>query len=384
MLCIDNVDIKNKKILIRVDFNVPIIDGNIIDVSRIEASVPTINYALNQNAAIILISHLGDPVDNLNTSVLQPIQDLSLKIVVPILEKFLNKPVKFISDWFDKNQIDINLGQVVLCENIRLITAEKQNNPEFAKKLAEFADVVIMDAFATAHRLHASTYGILNYARVAAAGFLLYKEVNVLHQALLNPVRPLVAVVGGAKLSTKLKVLKSLSEIADYLIVGGAIANTCLLAKGYNIGASLCDNNLLDLAQSLDRIVLPEDAVALNANGVIEQKDIQLIDELDCILDIGEKTIKKYQTIINQANTVLWNGPMGKIEDPRFANGTQWIANAILENKGLSIVGGGDTLGIIKQFKLDGFSCVSTGGGAFLEFIENHTLPMIELLNKFG
>lgn len=384
MLCIDNVDIKNKKILIRVDFNVPIIDGNIIDVSRIEASIPTINYALNQNAAIILMSHLGDPVDNLNTSVLQPVQDLSLKIVMPILEKILNKPVKFISDWFDKNQIDVNSGQVVLCENIRLIGAEKQNNPEFAKKLAGFADIIVMDAFATAHRLHASTYGILNYAKSAVAGFLLYKEVNILRQALLNPVRPLVAIVGGAKISTKLKVLKSLSKIVDYLIVGGAIANTCLLAKGYNIGASLCDNNWLDVVQLWDRIILPEDAVVLNADGLVEQKDLKLIGKSDCILDVGEKTIKKYQTIINQANTVLWNGPMGKIEDSRFANGTKSLAIAISKNKGLSIVGGGDTLGIVKQFKLDGFSYVSTGGGAFLEFIENHTLPMIGLLNKFG
>lgn len=382
MLRIDNIDIKNKKILIRVDFNVPIIDGEIIDISRIEKSIPTIKYALEQNAAIILISHLGDPDASQQKS------KLSLKIVVPVLEKLLNKSIKFLADW--KESIEVSCGQIVLCENIRFIPEEKQNNLEFAKKLAECADVIVMDAFATAHRKHASTYGILNYAKKSAAGFLLYQEINTLQQVLLKPARPLVAVVGGAKMSTKFKFLKSLLKIADYLIVGGAIANNCLLAKGYNVGSSLIDHDCQNFLQDFNEIVLPEDAIVLKANGVIEQKDIELIDKLDCILDIGEKTISKYQTIISQAGTVLWNGPMGKTEDVRFSNGTLCLATAIVKNNGLSIVGGGDTVSIIKKFNLHGFSYVSTGGGAFLEFIENynlphdvpHDLPMIELLNK--
>ena len=379
MLRIDNINIRNKKILIRVDFNVPIVNGIITDINRIEASVATINYALEQNAAIILMSHLGDPVGGFAEN-----QNLSLNIIVPILEKLLNKPVKFLTDWFIQDQIDAETGQVVLCENIRFIAAEKQNDPEFAKKLAGFADVVVIDSFATAHRMHASNYGILTYANLAVAGLLLYKEVNILQQALFNPVRPLVAVVGGAKISTKLKVLKSLENMVDCLIVGGAIANTCLSAKGYNVGRSLRDLDFLELAQELKSVVLPEDVVVLSSNGLIQQKNIASIADFDCILDLGEKTIEKYQNIIKTANTILWSGPVGKFEDPRFANGTRCLAEAVCGSHAMSIVGGGDTLAVIKQFKLDGFSYLSTGGGAFLEFIENHTLPVIDLLNKFG
>ena len=384
MLCINNIDIRDKKILIRVDFNVPIKNGIVLDVSRIYANIETINYALEQNCAIILISHLGDPDLTVNSLFLNTVTtDLSLKIVVPILEKILNKPINFISDWFDKNQIDIDCGKIVLCENIRLTAAEKQNDATFAQKLANLAEVVIMDAFATAHRKHASTYGILSYATIAAAGFLLHREFNILQQALLNPIRPLVAIVGGAKISTKVKVLKALSKIVDYLIVGGAIANTCLLANGYKIGTSLSDNNFLELAKTLDRIILPVDAIVINGEGIIEQKDIDSILEQDCILDIGKITIQKYKSIIKQANTILWNGPIGKTDDHRFINGTKCLAEAIIENSGLSIVGGGDTLAVIKQLNLTGFSYISTGGGALLTFIETNKLPMIELLNKF-
>lgn len=380
MLRINDVDISNKKVLIRVDFNVPIVNGKIIDTTRIYASIETIKYALDQNAAIILMSHLGDP----NANIEEEDQYLSLQIIVPILENILHKPVKFIKDWFNENQINVNCGEIVLCENIRLTPKEQQNDIHFSKKLAGFADIIIMDAFASAHRKHASTYGILNYAKIAAAGLLLHLEVVTLQQVLLKPIRPLVAVVGGAKISTKLKVLQSLSKIVDYLIVGGAIANTCLLAKGYNVGVSLIDHKFLGVAKELGNIMLPEDAMVLNATGAIEQKDIQSIGNLDCILDLGKKTIAKYQSILHQANTILWNGPVGKTSDPRFVNGTKCIAETIGLNRGLSIAGGGDTLAIIKQHNLHGFSYMSTGGGSFLEFIENHTLPMIELLNKFG
>ncbi len=375
MLYINNINIKNKTVLIRVDFNVPIVNGKITDLSRIKASLNTIKYALEQNAGVILISHLGDP------TIFDP--QLSLKIVVPVLEQLLKTTVQFSNDLFDQKSIQPKLKQVILCENIRFTAAEKENNLEFAKYLASLAEVVIMDAFATAHRKHASTYGILHYAKLAAAGFLLQKEVNSLQQALVNPDRPLVAIVGGAKISTKLTILKSLLNVVDHLIVGGAIANTCLLANGYKIGKSICDLELLDVAKELGtKVILPIDAIVVNQHGILEQKNLELINDFDCILDLGEKTVEKYKKIIQTAKTCLWNGPLGKYEDPRFINGTKLIAEEICNSNSFSIVGGGDTLSVIEQLKLHKFSYISTGGGAFLEFIENRSLPMLDLLNN--
>ena len=374
MLCINNINIKNKTILIRVDYNVPVVNNKIIDISKIEASIATIKYALTKNAGIILISHLGEPD-----------QKLSLKIVKPALEQLLNMPVEFSNKLINKEPITVNNNQIILCENIRLIAAEQQNNTEFAKYLASLAEIVVMDAFASAHRKHASTYGILNYTKLAVAGLLLQREVANLRQALINPQRPLAAIVGGAKISTKLSILKSLLNIVDYLMVGGVIANTCLLAAGYSIGKSSCDLNFLTTAKELlPHILLPSDVLVLNKYNTVEQKDIELIADFDCILDLGLKTIRKYIEVINIANTILWNGPLGKYEDIRFINGTKLVAETISNSNNFSIVGGGDTLAVIKQLNLHKFSYISTGGGAFLKFIENYNLPMLDLLNRFN
>jgi phosphoglycerate kinase len=376
MLCINNINIKDKKILIRVDFNIPIVNNEIVDISKIEASIVTIKYALAQNAGVILISHLGDPVNQ--------DQKLSLQIVLPILERLLKIPVLFSNNLLNHLPVVVENNKVVLCENIRFIEAEKQNNPEFARYLAGLAEIVVMDAFASAHRKHASTYGILNYAKLAVAGLLLQKEVVNLQQALINPKRPMVAIVGGAKIATKLTILKSLLRTVDYLMVGGVIANTCLLAAGYKIGKSSCDLNFLRIAKELDsNILLPIDVLVVNKHNEIEQKDIELIDDFDCILDLGSKTVKKYIKLISIAKTILWNGPLGKYEDIRFINGTKLLAEAVSNSNGFSIIGGGDTLAVVEQLKINKFSYISTGGGAFLEFVEQHNLPMLYLLNKF-
>ncbi|MGD0465340.1 MAG: phosphoglycerate kinase [Gammaproteobacteria bacterium] len=376
MLCINNINIKDKKILIRVDFNIPIVNNEIVDISKIEASIVTIKYALAQNAGVILISHLGDPVNQ--------DQKLSLQIVLPILERLLKIPVLFSNNLFNCLPVFVENNQVVLCENIRFIEAEKQNNPEFARYLASLAEIVVMDAFASAHRKHASTYGILNYAKLAVAGLLLQKEVVNLQQALINPNRPIVAIVGGAKITTKLTILKSLLRTVDYLMVGGVIANTCLLAAGYKIGKSTCDLNFLRIAKEVcSNILLPIDVLVVNKHNAVEQKDIELIDDFDCILDLGSKTVKKYIKLISIAKTILWNGPLGKYEDVRFINGTKLLAEAVSNSNGFSIIGGGDTLAVVEQLKINKFSYISTGGGAFLEFVEQHNLPMLDLLNKF-
>jgi phosphoglycerate kinase len=381
MLNIKNLNLNNKKILIRTDFNVPITAGEITDFYRITECIPTIKYALNKNAAIILISHLGEP-QQITTPAEQKL--LSLQILVPILEKLLNTSVKFLSNWYSQDTINVLPGEIVLCENVRFIPEEQQNDTNFSKRLANLADCIVMDAFATAHRMHASTYGILNYATIAVAGLLLYKEISLLQQALLTPSKPLAAFVGGCKIATKVPMLSSLLQCADQVAVGGAIATTCLAAAGYNTGKSLIDLEYINNATHLNGLILPQDVIVLDEQQQILNKDINSISNNDCILDIGPKTIAQYQQIIEHANTIIWNGPMGKLEDPRFNHGTLELANSIANSSCFSIIGGGDTLAISRHVDLSNFSHRSTGGGAFLEFIGQQTLPMLELLKQYG
>lgn len=382
---IKDFDLKGKRVLIRADFNVPINNGTITDKTRIIESLPTIRYALRQNAAIILVSHLGRPKigeDNKN---------LSLNILCEVLQQELKQNVKFIDEkWIDG--FNIKPGEIILCENVRFFPGETKNDLDLAKKMAGLCDVFIMDAFGCAHRAHASTEGIAHFVKEKGAGFLLEKEVSSLKKFLKNPNHPVLAIVAGSKVSTKLEVLKSLITVTDFLILGGGIANTFLKAEEFEIGDSLCENELLNVAMDLlslakkekTEILLPNDAVVATeidkgANAII--KDLNSIESDEKILDIGPKTIERYIDCISKSETILWNGPVGVFEIEQFANGTKKIAQAIAKSRAFSIAGGGDTLAAIERFEVtEAISYVSTGGGAFLEFIEGKDLPGIKVL----
>ncbi len=378
------VDLHHKRVLIREDFNVPMQDGKITSDTRIRAALPTIELALKQNAKVILMSHLGRP----NEGEFQA--DLSLKPIADALSKLLNKPVKFVGDWI--NGVDLQNGEIALCENVRFLNGEKKNDPALSKKMAALCDVFVMDAFATAHRAECSTAGVAEFAPVACAGLLLAQELEALHKALLNPQRPLVAIIGGSKVSTKLTILESLLQKTNQLIVGGGIANTFLAAAGFNVGKSLYEPELLDTAKKLlahaqqqnVAIPLPVDVVVakeFSATATATIKDVNNIANDDMILDIGPKTTQAYISILQSAKTILWNGPVGVFEFAAFAEGTKGIAMAIAESEAFSIAGGGDTLAAIEKYHIaDKLSYISTGGGAFLEFVEGKELPAVKVL----
>ncbi|MFA6408920.1 MAG: phosphoglycerate kinase [Gammaproteobacteria bacterium] len=381
-----DIDLKGKRVLIRQDLNVPMKDGKITEDTRIRASVPALQQALAAGAAVIVLSHLGKPTEGLVEA------KFSLEPIAKRMSELLGKPVRFETNWLDG--VSINPGEVVLCENVRFNKGEKKNNDELAQKMANLADVFVMDAFATAHRAEASTHGVSKYAKIACAGPLLVAELEALGKALEKPEHPLLAIVGGSKVSTKVQVLETLLNKVDQLIVGGGIANTFIAAAGYNVGKSLCEADFIPKAKELlalakqrgAEIPIPTDVVVakeMSETAVATVKKVNEIAADEMILDIGPETSKKLAEIIAKAKTIVWNGPVGVFEMDQFAAGTKAITEAIAKSGAFSIAGGGDTLAAIDKFKVaDKISYISTGGGAFLEFLQGDKLPAVAILEE--
>jgi phosphoglycerate kinase len=381
-----DLDLSGKRVLIRQDLNVPVKNGKVTSDIRIQASVPTIEKALAAGAAVMLLSHLGRPVEG------QYDEASSLKPVAERLSTLLGKPVRLEKDWLDG--IVITPGEVVLCENVRFNVGEEKNSDELGKKMAALCDVFVMDAFGTAHRAQASTHSVAKFAPIICAGPLLASELDALGKALETPAKPLVAIVGGSKVSTKLTVLKSLSEKVDQLIVGGGIANTFIAAAGFPVGKSLYEADLIEEAQRLiaaakqagSDIPIPVDVVCAKEFSETAKATIKRVEDVeadDLILDIGPDTAKQYAELLKSAGTIVWNGPVGVFEIEQFSHGTQTLATAIAESSAFSIAGGGDTLAAIDKYGInDQVSYTSTGGGAFLEFLEGKELPAVAILKS--
>jgi len=379
-----DLDLAGKRVLIRQDLNVPVKEGVVTSDARIRASLPTIKTALKSGAAVMLMSHLGRPVEG------EAAAEFSLAPVAQRLSELLGSRVQLVSDWIDG--VQVAPGQVVLCENVRFLKGEKADDEQLAKKMAALCDVYVMDAFGTAHRAQASTHGVARFAPVACAGPLLVGELEALQRALEAPARPLVAIVGGAKVSTKLKVLEALSGQVDQLVVGGGIANTFIAAAGYNVGKSLYERELVPVAQELIRrgandgaeIPIPTDVVVAREFCATAEADIRPIDEVasdEMIMDVGPDTAERLAEIMAAAGTIVWNGPLGVFEFDQFGEGTRVLAEAVAHSKAFSIAGGGDTLAALEKYDLsDQISYISTGGGAFLEFLEGKTLPAVAML----
>jgi phosphoglycerate kinase len=386
VLKMTELDLSNKRVLVREDFNVPLKDGRISDDTRIRAALPGIRHALKANARLMLMSHLGRPQEGVYDDA------SSLKPVARRLSELLGQDVPLMKDWLAG--IEVAPGQAALLENVRFNKGEKKNSDELGKKMARLCDVFVMDAFGTAHRAEASTHAVAKFAPVACAGPLLVAELDALSRALKNPARPLTAIVGGSKVSTKLTVLESLSSEVDQLIVGGGIANTFMLAAGKKIGKSLCEPDLVQEAKTIiaamrakgGEVPIPVDVVCAKEFSETAPAAIKAADEIaddDIVLDIGPKTADRFAAIIKRAGTIVWNGPVGVFEFQQFAQGTQTIAHAIANSKAFSIAGGGDTLAAIAKFGIaDRISYISTGGGAFLEFLEGKKLPAVEVLES--
>jgi phosphoglycerate kinase len=379
VLKMSDLDLQGKRVLIREDLNVPIKNGAVASDARILASLPTIKLALEKGASVMVCSHLGRPVEGEFSA------ENSLQPVAEYLSKALGRDVPLVSDYIDG--FDIRDGEVVLFENVRFNTGEKKNSDELAKKYAALCDVFIMDAFGTAHRAEGSTHGVAKFAKVAAAGPLLAAELDALGKALGAPAQPMAAIVAGSKVSTKLDVLNSLSQICDLLIVGGGIANTFLAAAGHKVGKSLYEPDLLDTAKAIAakvNVPLPVDVVVAKEFAESATATVKGIDEVaddDMILDIGPKTAAHFAELLKTSQTILWNGPVGVFEFDQFGNGTKVLAEAIAESPAFSIAGGGDTLAAIDKYGVaDNISYISTGGGAFLEFVEGKVLPAVEIL----
>ena len=380
-----DLDLAGKRLFIRADLNVPVKDGKVTSDARIRATIPTLKLALEKGAKVMVTSHLGRPTEG----EFKP--EDSLQPVVDYLNKSdLGVPVRLVRDYLDG--VEVNTGEVVVLENVRVNKGEKKNNPELAKKYAALCDVFVMDAFGTAHRAEGSTYGVAEFAPVACAGPLLAAELDALGKALKEPQRPMLAIVGGSKVSTKLTVLDSLSKIADQLIVGGGIANTFIAAEGNNVGKSLYEADLIPEAQRLSKatnIPVPVDVRVGTEFSETAPATLKAVNEVaadESIFDIGDKSAEQLAAIIRSAKTILWNGPVGVFEFPNFRKGTEVIAQAIVDataNGAFSIAGGGDTLAAIDMFGIaDKVSYISTGGGAFLEFVEGKVLPAVEILEK--
>jgi phosphoglycerate kinase len=386
VLRMTDMDLHNKRVLIREDLNVPVQDGVVTSDARIRAALPTIRYALDQHAKVLILSHLGRPEEGKYD------ERLSLAPVAARLSDLLGKPVPVRKDWLDG--VDCPPGSAVLCENVRFNKGEKKDDETLARKMAALCDVFVMDAFGTAHRAEASTHGVARFARIACAGPLLVGELEALETALHDPARPLVAVVGGSKVSTKLTVLESLLEKVDKLIVGGGIANTFLAAIGVGVGKSLHEAEMLDVAQRLmdkarargTEIPLPTDVVVAKEFAATAHADVRSIHDVrpdEMILDIGPDTADRFSATLQSAGAIIWNGPVGVFEFEQFGEGTRTIALAIARSKAFSLAGGGDTLAAIEKYGIeDGISYISTGGGAFLEFVEGKTLPAVAVLEE--
>ncbi len=382
-----DLDLAGKRVLIRQDLNVPIKDGKVADDTRIRASLPTIEHCVKAGARVMLMSHLGRPTEG------EYNEEFSLAPVVEHLAGLLGQPVRLIKDYLDVAP-EVGEGEVAVLENVRFNKGEKKNDEELAKKYASLCDVFVMDAFGTAHRAQASTHGVAKYAPVACAGPLLAGELEALGKALDNPARPMVAIVGGSKVSTKLTVLESLSKIVDQLIVGGGIANTFIAAAGYNVGKSLYEPDLVDTARQLSEsakargadIPIPSDVVCAKEFSENAEATLKKVDEVaddDMIFDIGPETAAHLAEMLKRAGTIVWNGPVGVFEFDQFGEGTKAISLAIAESDAFSIAGGGDTLAAVAKYGIaDKISYISTGGGAFLEFLEGKKLPAVAILEQ--
>ena len=375
-----DLDLKGKRVFIRADLNVPVKDGKVTSDARIRATIPTLKLALENGAKVMVTSHLGRPTEG----EFKP--EDSLQPVVDYL-KDAGFNVRLVQDYL--NGVDVKEGEIVVLENVRVNKGEKKNDPELGKKYAALCDVFVMDAFGTAHRAQASTYGVAEFAPVACAGPLLAAELDALGKALKEPARPMVAIVGGSKVSTKLEVLNSLSKIADQIIVGGGIANTFIAAAGHNVGKSLYEADLIPVAKELAAstdIPVPVDVrvgTEFSETAPATEKSVTEVKDDESIFDIGDKSAEQLAEIIKNAKTVLWNGPVGVFEFPNFRKGTEIISHAIANSDAFSIAGGGDTLAAIDLFGIaNKISYISTGGGAFLEFVEGKVLPAVEILEK--
>ncbi|MCK3655413.1 phosphoglycerate kinase [Pasteurellaceae bacterium Macca] len=380
-----DLDLAGKRLFIRADLNVPVKEGKVVSDARIRATIPTLKLALQKGAKVMVTSHLGRPTEGVfeEANSLQPVVDY-------LNNADLGVPVRLVRDYLDG--VDVKENEIVVLENVRINKGEKKNDPELAKKYAALCDVFVMDAFGTAHRAEGSTYGVAQFAPIACAGPLLAAELDALGKALKEPQRPMLAIVGGSKVSTKLTVLDSLSQIADQLIVGGGIANTFIAAEGNNVGKSLYEADLIPEAQRLAKatnIPVPVDVrvgTAFSETAPATHKAVTDVSEEESIFDIGDKSAEELADIIRNAKTILWNGPVGVFEFPNFRKGTEIVAQAIVDataNGAFSIAGGGDTLAAIDMFGIaDKISYISTGGGAFLEFVEGKVLPAVEILEK--
>ena len=381
-----DLSLSGQRVLIRQDLNVPIHEGKITNDARIRASLPTLQYALKQGAAVMVMSHLGRPVEGEYDA------SLSLAPVAAALTEALGVQVNLVRDWIER--IDIQPGQIVLCENVRFLAGEKKSAPELSQKMAALCDVYVMDAFGTAHRAQASTYGVAEFAPIACAGPLLSAELRALAHALETPAHPIVAIVGGSKVSTKLALLEQLITKVDQLVIGGGIANTFIAAAGYSIGQSLHEEDLVDVAKKFiqkaqatgTQIPIPVDVVCAKSFSKQAEAEIKSIDAVaddDLILDIGPESCKQLTALMKQAGTIVWNGPLGVFEFDNFAQGTKTLAQAIADSEAFSIAGGGDTVAAIDKFNIaNNISYISTGGGAFLEFLEGKVLPAVEILQQ--
>nr|VFK37429.1 MAG: phosphoglycerate kinase [Candidatus Kentron sp. TC]VFK51535.1 MAG: phosphoglycerate kinase [Candidatus Kentron sp. TC] len=379
------LDLAGKRVLMREDMNVPIKDGKITDDTRIRASMPTIEHALDAGAKVMILSHLGRPKGG-------PDPKFSLKPVAEYLADLLGKPVRLETDWL--NGIDLDAGEVVVCENVRFNEGETKNDDELARKMAALCDVFVMDAFGSAHRAHASTHGVAKYAPAACAGPLLAGELEALGKALDNPARPMVAIVGGAKVSGKLEVLDALSKKVDQLIVGGGIANTFIAADGHKVGKSLYEQDLVAEAKRLSEaakakggeIPVPTDVIVgkeFSESAQAAEKKVDDVADDDMIFDVGPDTSARYVEILKGAGTIVWNGPAGVFEFDQFGKGTKAMGMAIAESSAFSIAGGGDTVAAVGKYGIaDKVSYISTGGGAFLEFLEGKKLPAVAILEE--
>ncbi|MCG8147569.1 phosphoglycerate kinase [Moraxella sp. PS-22] len=389
---LNDIDVSGKTVLIREDLNVPLKDGKIANDARLKASLPTIQLALDKGAAVIVCSHLGRPDPS------NPEAKYSLQPVADYLGDALGKPVKLVID-YAQNNVTVAPGEVVLLENVRFNPGEKKNDAALSERYAALCDVFVMDAFGTAHRAEASTEGVIAKAKIACAGPLLAAELDALAKALDNPAKPMLAIVGGSKVSTKLDVLKSLAKICDQIIVGGGIANTFLAAKGANVGASLYEADMVETAKSImqeTHVLLPDEVVVAKKSqidfddflGSLESADavtksVDIIADDEMILDISASSAAKLADAIKNAKTILWNGPVGVFEVDKFGEGTKIVSEAVAASEGFSIAGGGDTLAAIDKYKVaDKVSYTSTGGGAFLEFVEGKTLPAVHALSQ--
>ncbi|MCE7525066.1 phosphoglycerate kinase [Alloalcanivorax xenomutans] len=374
-----DLDLKGKRVLIREDLNVPVKEGKVTSDARIRASLPTIEHALKAGARVMLMSHLGRPSEG------EYEEQFSLKPVAEHLGTLLGREVPLVKDWLDG--VEVAEGEVVLCENVRFNKGEKKDDEALSQKMAALCDIYVMDAFGTAHRAQASTHGVGKFAPVACAGPLLANELDALSKALDNPAKPLVAIVGGSKVSTKLEVLEALADKVDQLIVGGGIANTFLAAEGLPVGKSLHEPDLLDAARKIAtkvHIPLPVDVVVateFSADAEAMTKKVEEVNEDDMILDVGPQTAHVFAALMKEARTIIWNGPVGVFEFDQFGEGTQEMAEAIADSEAFSIAGGGDTLAAVDKYEIaDRISYISTGGGAFLEFVEGKTLPAVAML----